>query len=156
MRLRLLWIALAALGLPAMGAAQARRAVTPADIYRIRDVGEPRISPDGEWVAYTVSTSDSSKDKSDSDVWMVSWDGQRTLRLTSSPEGEGSPQWSPDNRYLAFVSGRFESTGGQLWLLERAGGEAVRLTNLKGGVSEYHWSPDGRRLVVVSHDPEPD
>lgn len=136
--------------------APAPRPLRPTDIYRLRDVGAPRISPDGAWIAYTVSTVDSAKDKSDSDIWMVSWDGTRTLRMTSSPEGESNPRWSPDNRYLSFVSGRYESKGGQIWLLDRAGGEAVRLTDLKGGVSEYEWSPDGTRIAVISHDPDPD
>lgn len=129
------------------------RAIEPRDVFRLRDVGDPRISPDGAWVAYTLTTTDSTKDKSDSDVWMVSWDGARTVQLTSSPEGEGSPRWSPDNRYLAFLSGRQEGKGGQVWLLDRAGGEGVRLTELKGGVSEYAWSPDGTRIAVVSRDP---
>ncbi|HMN08104.1 MAG TPA: S9 family peptidase [Gemmatimonadaceae bacterium] len=139
------------LALPAQG-----RAIQPGDIFRFRDVGEARISPDGAWVAYTLTTTDSVKDKSDSDVWMVSWDGTRTVRLTNSPEGEGAPRWSPDNRYLAFVSGRYEGKGGQVWLLDRAGGEGVRLTDFKDGVSEYAWSPDGTRLVVVSRDPVPE
>jgi Tol biopolymer transport system component len=77
-------------------------------------------------------------------------------RCCGSPEGEGNPRWSPDNRYLSFVSGRYESKGGQIWLLDRAGGEAVRLTDLKGGVADYQWSPDGTRLAVVSHDPDPE
>ena len=132
------------------------RPLRSADIYRIREVGAGRISPDGAWIAYTVTTTDSAKDKSDSDVWMVSWDGTRTLRMTSSPEPEGNPRFSPDNRYLSFVSGRYESKGGQLWLLDRAGGEAVRLTEMKGGVGEYEWSPDGTRIAVVSHDPDPE
>ena len=87
---------------------------------------------------------------------MVRWDGSRTVRLTNSPENEGSPRWSPDGRYLSFVSGRFESKGGQVWLLDRAGGEAVRLTELKGGVAAHEWSPDGTRIAVVSHDPDPE
>ena len=146
----------AAVALPAAAPAQATRAIRPSDVFRLRDVGAPRISPDGEWIAYTVTRVDSAKDKSDSDVWMVSWDGTRTLRMTSTPEGEGNPRWSPDNRYLSFVSGRFESKGGQLWLLDRAGGEAVRLTELKGGVADYEWSPDGTRIAIVSHDPDPE
>lgn len=140
----------------AQAPATASRPLRSSDIYRIRDVGAGRISPDGAWVAYTVTTTDSAKDKSDSDVWMVSWDGTRTLRMTSSPEPEGNPRFSPDNRYLSFVSGRYESKGGQLWLLDRAGGEAVRLTEMKGGVGEYEWSPDGTRIAVVSHDPDPE
>jgi tricorn protease-like protein len=119
--------------------AQSPRALRSADIYRLRDVGAARISPDGAWIAYTVTTVDSAKDKSDSDVWMVNYEGTRTIRMTSSPEGESNPRWSPDNRYLSFVSGRYESKGGQVWLLDRAGGDAVRLTDLKGGVGEYEW-----------------
>ena len=135
---------------------QSPRSLRSSDIYRLRDVGAARISPDGAWIAYTVTTTDSAKDKSDSDVWMVSWDGTRTLRMTASSESEGNPRFSPDNRYLAFVSGRYESKGGQVWLLDRAGGEAVRLSDLKGGVNEYEWSPDGTRIAVVSHDPDPE
>jgi dipeptidyl aminopeptidase/acylaminoacyl peptidase len=132
------------------------RPLRSGDIYRLRDVGSGRISPDGQWIAYTVTTTDSAKDKSNSDVWMVHWDGSRTIKMAGSPEGESNPRWSPDNRYLSFVSGRYESKGGQIWLLDRAGGEAVRLTDLKGGVSEYEWSPDGSRIAVVSHDPDAD
>ncbi len=142
-------------GAPA-ASAPAPRALRSTDLYRFRDVGGGRLSPDGAWIAYTVTTVDSAKDKSDSDVWMVAWDGSRTLRMTASPESESNPRWSPDNRYLSFVSGRYESKGGQLWLLDRAGGEAVRLTDLKGGVGEYEWSPDGTRIVVISHDPDPE
>ncbi len=153
----LLLVACAAMQLlPSAGTAQPTRPIRPGDIYRLKDVGAPRISPDGAWIAYTVSAADSAKDKSDSDVWMVSWDGARTLRMTSSPEGESNPRWSPDNRYLSFVSGRYESKGGQIWLLDRAGGDAVRLTELKGGVAEYEWSPDGTRIAVVTHDPDPE
>lgn len=151
----LLGSAAGAQGAPA-ASAPAPRALRSTDLYRFRDVGGGRLSPDGAWIAYTVTTVDSAKDKSDSDVWMVAWDGSRTLRMTASPESESNPRWSPDNRYLSFVSGRYESKGGQLWLLDRAGGEAVRLTDLKGGVGEYEWSPDGTRIVVISHDPDPE
>jgi dipeptidyl aminopeptidase/acylaminoacyl peptidase len=149
---------LIALAAPALSAqtAPTRRALRPGDLYRFRDVGAGRLSPDGAWIAYTITTVDSAKDKSDSDVWMVSWDGTRTLKMAGSPESEGNPRWSPDNRYLSFVSGRYESKGGQIWLLDRAGGEAVRLTELKGGVGEYEWSPDGTRIAIVSQDPDPE
>lgn len=159
---RLACVTLAVIALPGWSQAQVpSSATTPrplrsGDIYRFRDVGAGRISPDGQWIAYTVTSVDSAKDRSDSDVWMVSWDGTRTLKMAGSPEGESNPRWSPDNRYLSFVSGRYESKGGQIWLLDRAGGEAVRLTDLKGGVSEYEWSPDGTRIAVISRDPDPD
>ena len=128
---------------------KARRPLRASDIYQLRTVSDPQLSPDGAWVAYGVTTADSAKDKSDGDLWMTSWDGSQSIRLTSSPEGEGTPRWSPDDRWLAFVSGRQEGKGGQVWLLDRRGGEAQRLTMLKGGIDDFAWSPDSKRLVLV-------
>jgi len=129
--------------------AQAKRALHSGDLYHLKEVRDPQISPDGGWVAYTVSTVDSAKDKSDNDVWMTSWDGATTIRVTSSPESESTPRWSPDGRYLAFLSGRQEGKGAQIWLLDRRGGEAQRVTQLRGGVSEFAWSPDSKRMILV-------
>ena len=140
-----------------LGQTPARRHLVPGDIYRMKDVGSPAISPDGQWVAYTVATLDSAKDKRNVDVYMVSWDGARTVRLTSSPDAESSPKWSPDNRYLAFLSGRGdEEKGAQLWLLDRQGGEAQKVTDIKAGVGDYEWAADSKRLVLVVTDPDPD
>src|SRR5258707_1953860 len=84
----------------------ARRALKIDDMHAFHDVRDAQISPDGKWVAYTVSSVDVAGDKSDTDVWMASWDGKQQLRLTSSPESENAPRWSPDGRYLSFLSGR--------------------------------------------------
>jgi len=129
--------------------AQQKRPLRSGDLYLLKDVRDPELSPDGAWVAYTVTTVDSAKDKSDNDIWMTSWDGATTIRVTSSPESESSPRWSPDGRYLAFLSGRQEGKGAQVWLLDRRGGEAQRVTQVKGGVSEFSWSPDSKRMVLV-------
>ena len=149
-------IALLVLGLPVSSsvAAQepARRLLRAGDVYQLRVVSDPQLSPDGAWVAYSVTTADSAKDKADSDVWMSSWDGSQSIRLTSSPDGESRPRWSPDNRYLAFVSSRQEGKGGQVWLLDRRGGEAQRVTMLRGGIDDFAWSPDSKRLVLVLDD----
>jgi dipeptidyl aminopeptidase/acylaminoacyl peptidase len=138
----------------------AKRPVKIDDFARLKSVGDPQLSPDGKWVAYTVSTIDLEKDKRDTDIWMVGWDGGDEIRLTSSPEGESRPRWSPDNRFLAFLASRGDEDqkkkGSQVWLLDRRGGEALQLTDIKGGVSDYAWSPDGRRLVLVVNDPNPD
>jgi dipeptidyl aminopeptidase/acylaminoacyl peptidase len=142
---------------PALLHGQTKRRLVPGDIYRLKEVGSPAISPDGQWVAYTATTSDSVKDKRNTDIYMVSWDGTRTVQLTSSPDGESNPQWSPDNRYLSFVSSRGEEEkGAQLWLLDRLGGEAQKVTDIKSGVDDYEWAPDGKRLVLVITDPDPD
>jgi dipeptidyl aminopeptidase/acylaminoacyl peptidase len=139
---------LAAVATPSL-AQSTGRPLQATDLYRLRDVRDPQLSPDGAWVAFTITTADSAKDKSDTDIWMASWDGSQTVRLTSTPEGESSPRWSPDGRYLAFLSGREEGKGAQVWLLDRRGGEAQRITKVKGGVSDISWSPDSKRLVLT-------
>ena len=139
----------------ASGARVTRRALRPGDYYRLKRVSDPQVSPEGDWVSYVVSSADSAKDKSDSDIWMVRWDGSRSIRLTSSPENETRPRWSPDGRYLAFSSSRQNAKGGQIWLLDRAGGEAEKLTDIKGGVAEWSWAPDGKRIAMILQDPDP-
>ncbi len=132
--------------------AQAPRAVTPADLYRLRAVSDPQVSPDGEWVAFTVTRVDSTKDSRDSDIYMMRWDGTRSVRLTSSDDDESDPRWSPDGRYISFTAARQGSETSQLWLLDRSGGEAQRISDFAEGVNDYVWSPDGTRIVVVSQD----
>src|SRR3954471_17217533 len=82
-------------------AAQSRRALEPADIFELKTVGDPRISPDGAWVAYTVSSLDKKEDNADTDIYMVAASGGTPVKLTSSKKPETSPRWSPDGRYLA-------------------------------------------------------
>jgi hypothetical protein len=65
--------------------AQGKRPLRSSDLYLLKDVRDPQLSPDGGWVAYTVTTVDSAKDKSDNDIWMTSWDGTTTIRVTTSP-----------------------------------------------------------------------
>jgi dipeptidyl aminopeptidase/acylaminoacyl peptidase len=132
-----------------------KRSLSVGDIYNLKDVRDPQRSPDGKWVAYVVSRAIKDTDKNDSDVWMASWDGGQEIQLTSTPENESSPRWSPDNKFLAFISSRQGAKGGQVWLLNRAGGEAIKLTDVKGGVSEYAWSPDSKKLVLVVNVPDP-
>jgi dipeptidyl aminopeptidase/acylaminoacyl peptidase len=132
-----------------------KRPLGVTDVYNIKDVRDPQRSPDGKWVAYVVSRAIKDTDKNDSDIWMAGWDGTQEIQLTFSAESESQPRWSPDNKYLSFVSSRQGAKDGQLWLLNRAGGEAVKVSEVKGGVSEYAWAPDGKRLVFVVSEPDP-
>src|ERR1035438_9014022 len=133
-----------------------RRLLKLDDMHSFHDVRDAQISPDGKWVAYTLSSVDVAGDKSDSDVWMASWDGSRQVRLTSSPESENAPRWSPDGRYLGFLSGRpGKAKGTQIWLLNRMGGEAQQFTNFKNKLSSYEWSPDSTRLLLTMTERDP-
>jgi dipeptidyl aminopeptidase/acylaminoacyl peptidase len=126
------------------------------DMHRFHDVRDIQISPDGKWVAYTVGSVDTAADKSDTDVWMASWDGAQQLRITSSPESENAPRFSPDGRFLSFLSGRpGKAKGTQIWMMDRTGGEAQQFTDFKGRLSSYEWSPDSKRLLLVMAERDP-
>ena len=67
-------------------------------------VGDPQVSPDGKWVAYTVTTIDKDADKRRTALWMVNWEGTEDVRLTFGKQSSSSPKWSPDGKYLSFLS----------------------------------------------------
>jgi dipeptidyl aminopeptidase/acylaminoacyl peptidase len=127
------------------------------DIARFREVRDPQLSPDGQWIAYVVATVDTKDDKSNSHIWMVGYDGNDNRQITFSQDSENSPRWSPDGKYLSFTSSRpGKAKGNQVWLLDRKGGEATQLTELKGRLQAYEWSPDAKRLALVVGDPDPE
>ena len=135
----------------------ARRPLKLDDMFRFRNVSDPQLSPDGQWVAYVVSTIDAKDDKSTSHIWMVNIDGSNNRQITFSNESESSPRFSPDGKYLSFTSSRPGKTrGNQVWLLDRSGGEAMQITELKGRLQGHEWSPDSKRLALVIGDPDPD
>jgi dipeptidyl aminopeptidase/acylaminoacyl peptidase len=131
-----------------------QRALKPSDVYKLKSVSDPQVSPDGKWVAYVLSTPDSAKDKSESDIWMISWDGSESVKLTASPEGENHPRWSPDGKSLTFLSSRYETKSSQIWKMDRRGGEAVKLTELKYSIGDYAWSPDSKKILLTIQDQE--
>ena len=131
-----------------------KRNLQPADIYRLQEIYDPQVSPDGQWVAYVLSSTDTTKDRSNSDIWMVSWDGKQHLQLTNSTDGESTPRWSPDGKYLSFISARYGNDNAQLWLLDRRGGEAQKITDLKADINDYVWSPDSKKIVLELKDPD--
>jgi dipeptidyl aminopeptidase/acylaminoacyl peptidase len=137
-------------------AAAQRRALTAEDINALHTISDPQVSPDGEWVAYEVRSADMAKDKRVTHIWMASWDGKRQVQLTYSPESEHTPRWSPDGKYLAFLTARGgDEEPEQVWLLDRLGGEAKPLTGFNGDVTDYAWSPDSKRLALIVADQDP-
>ena len=120
-----LWLVLLSLSFPSWGAVAERRALTSADMTVLREVADPQLSPDGEWVAYTVRTADDAKDRRVTQVWMASWDGKRNVQMTYGEHSADTPRWSPDGRYLSFITARGkEENPAHVWLLDLTGGEA--------------------------------
>ncbi|HKF48618.1 MAG TPA: S9 family peptidase [Terracidiphilus sp.] len=163
LRNSLLPLALACAALQIANAADApkKRAITLDDLARIQRVSGPAISPDGQWIAYTVSQVDTKEDKGQNHLWMAKWDGSADLQLTYDKEGAGAPRFSPDGKYISFTSSRpGPAKGSQVWVMDRRGGEAQQLTAITDqDIEGYLWSPDAKKLLLTLHpknEPEPE
>jgi len=125
------------------------------DLYELKDVGDPRMSPESDWVAYTVTKIDLKENKTETSIWMVPTAGGDVLRMTANGYSASQPRWSPDGRYLSFKADRDDNKA-QVWAFDRRGGDAQPLTAVKQGIETYAWSPDGARLLLTIRDPEPE
>src|ERR1700723_1648557 len=140
------------------------RALGGGDYFRIKEVGDPQLSPDGKWVAYTVKTANLKEDKNRRRIWMVPTGGGSAIALTDENQSSSHPRWSPDGKYIAFISAREQGGGDddeekgkkQLWILNREGGEAQQLTDTIQDVDNFAWSPASDRMVLVLQDPTPE
>jgi dipeptidyl aminopeptidase/acylaminoacyl peptidase len=138
----------AALGLVSPVFAQ-KRAMELEDLFRLKRVSEPQLSPDGTRVAYVVTEVLKDENRTNADIWVVNADGSGEPRkLTHSPKRDAHPRWSPDGKWLAFESARDGES--QIWLLPAGGGEARKLTTLSTEAAQPVWAPDGKSLAFVS------
>lgn len=136
--------------------ATAPRNLTIDDFFALKEVSDPQLSPEGRWVAYVVHTANLKEDKNERQIWMVSTAGGEAIPLTAKAVNSSHPRWSPDGKYLAFLSARGENAKTQVWALDRRGGEAQQLTETIQGVGSFEWSPVGDKLVLVLQDPSPE
>jgi dipeptidyl aminopeptidase/acylaminoacyl peptidase len=121
--------------------------ITFDDMMRMHRLSEAQISPDGNSVAYTVTTPDLDANHGASNIWMVSTTQGAPVQLTQSGH-DSSPVWSPDGKSLAFLSSRDGES--QVYLLSFAGGEARAVTHISTGVDIVKWSPDGKTILFTS------
>src|SRR5437660_986117 len=133
--------------IPVLAQAQ-KRAFTIEDLYRIKSISDIHLSPDGRSMIYAITTSDLPRAKRVSHVWTMSSEGQNQKQITSGDKGENSPLFSPDGKWISFVSSKDGSP--QLYLMPAAGGTARKLTNISSGVSDPLWSPDGKWIAFSS------
>jgi dipeptidyl aminopeptidase/acylaminoacyl peptidase len=120
----------------------------------MQDASEISVSPDGQFVAYTLYERDLEQDLVTTSVWMIPTAGGPAIPMTAGDGNSYTPKWSPDNGFLSILSDRGDHQI-QVWLLDRRGGDAQPLTALKQGVSSYEWSPTGNQILLEVKDPTP-
>jgi acylaminoacyl-peptidase len=122
-------------------------------VYGLKTVVDPQLSPDGEWIVYTVNEVPEETKKRTSQIWLAKRDGSETRQLTFTGKSSSKPRWSPDGRSIAFVSDRGD--GNTLYLLSLTGGDAKPLVPHRSGISQLEWSPDGTKIALAAVvDPE--
>ena len=114
------------------------------DLLNLKRVGSPAISPDGRSVAYTVRETNWDDNEYETEIWVGSQSGTR--QLTSGKKSSLQPAWSPDGKWLAFISDRTGKR--QLFRIALGGGEAEELTRADEGVNAFAWAPDGGRICM--------
>jgi dipeptidyl aminopeptidase/acylaminoacyl peptidase len=123
--------------------------MTPTDMWNLKRVGPPRVSPDGERITFTVTSYDIEKSRGMSDIYVQRLDGSEPVQFTRHPSSDSVPVWSPDGGMIAFLSRR-DGTSNQLYVIPTNGGEARRITDLPVPVSSPQWFPDGKRIAFVA------
>src|SRR4051812_37473925 len=118
-------------------------------MMELKRVGDPQISPDGRWVAFTVQTVDVAANNKPQQVWIMPLSGGVPHAITHEGEANQRPRWSPDSKRIAYVSDRTGSS--QIWLMDPDGGNASQVTNLSTEADGVLFSPDGKNLVFASN-----
>ncbi len=125
-----------------------KRAFVLDDLYKLKSVKDAQISPDGAKIAFSVTSYDLTRGKSNSEIYLMDADGTNKIRLTNNPAADYHPRWHKDGKHLLFISTRNDSP--QAWIIRSDGGEAGQLTDFKMGVSNPEWLGDGFKLVFSS------
>jgi len=128
--------------------AQSKQPITFESFLALKLAGDPRLSPDGATVAFTVTVPSLEENRNVTRIWVVPASGGAARALTSGPGSDLAPRWAPDGQSLAFVSTRGGTA--QVWRVALAGGDATQVTSVETGVNDFLWAPDGRTLYVTS------
>jgi dipeptidyl aminopeptidase/acylaminoacyl peptidase len=127
---------------------ETRRKLTAEDIYNFSLVADAELSPDGDRIAFTVTTVERQHNDYRSSIYLSDTAGSFKRRLTTFDAKDTRPEWSPDGTRIAFLSNR--SGTSQIWMIRADGGEAWKVSDLSEGITAFEWSPDGSCFVAVS------
>ena len=144
--------ALLALMLMVSGALAQSRVPTLDDLITLKTIGGTQISPDGKWIAYTVSNGDFKQDAFVTQLWLVNTADGKSVQLTRADKSSTNPRWSPDGQWLAFLSNRIEDKN-QIFLIDPSGGEARQLTKSETAINTFAWSEDGKTIAYTATEP---
>jgi dipeptidyl aminopeptidase/acylaminoacyl peptidase len=131
-----------------ISASAQKRPFTFDEMMKVKRVADPQLSPDGKWVAFTVTSYDVGNNSRNSDIWLVSSEGGEPRQMTRSAKADERARWAPDSKRFAFVSTR--SGTSQIWILTIDAGEAGIVDTKGVEASGVVWSPDGKTLAFVS------
>ncbi len=117
------------------------------DMLAMDRISDPQVSPDGKWIVFVLRKTDLEANRGRTDLWLVGSDGTNLRQLTTHPEADTNPRWSPDGSTVYFVSSRSDST--QVWRIRIDGGEAEQVTDQLFDVSNLAISPDGKFIAFT-------
>jgi len=138
------------ISLAASAAENERKPLDADTLWEIQRLASPAIAPDGKQAVIAVTRYEVPEDKGITNLWLVPADGGEARQLTTHPGSDSSPAWSPDGRFIVFVSRRGDDEQSQLYLIPVGGGEARRLTSVPTGASAPKWFPDSRNIAFIS------
>lgn len=147
LRVLALFVALVAAASPF---AAEKHPITPQDLWAMRRLGAPAVSPDGKTIVFTVQEWSIEKNAGTTNLWTVDVSSGEVRRLTNAKATEGSPTWSPDGKRIAFTSKRGDDENPSLYVIPFGGGEAEKLIELPFAVANPRWMPDGKHIVFAT------
>jgi dipeptidyl aminopeptidase/acylaminoacyl peptidase len=126
-----------------------RHPLSVEDLWAIKRIGSPTLSPDGRTACAAVTSYDMEKNEDRTELWLFPTDGRKSRRLTAGNK-DSEPAWSPDGKWIAFAAKRKDDQEAQIYLIAPDGGEARPLTSAATGVLGLRWFPDSRRIAFIS------